>query len=309
MPRIVSLIASATEIVCALGFEDSLVGRSHECDFPESVKRLPVCTEPKFAIDGDSAAIDRRVREVLQDSLSVYRVHADLLQRLRPDVIVTQSQCDVCAVSERDVLDSLGDWPSGRPRVVSLKPDRLEDVWSDIRHVADALEAPGQGEELIRRLQGRMAEIAARAKAITRKPLVACVEWIEPLMASGNWMPQLVEMAGGVNAFGVSGQHAPGLSWEQFAAAQPDVIVVLPCGFDLKRTRQDMHFMTLRPEWDDLRAIRFGHVYLMDGNQYFNRPGPRLVESLEILAEVLHPAVFHFGHEGTGWQNYWAYRR
>src|SRR5438093_287024 len=243
MPRIVSLIDSATEIVCALGFEEQLVGRSHECDFPESVKRLPVCTEPKFPVDGDSAAIDRRVREVLQDSLSVYRVHADLLQRLRPDVIVTQSHCEVCAVSERDVLESVADWIDSKPRVVSLKPDRLEDVWVGIRQVADALEAPRKGEELIRGLQGRMAEIAARARSIKKKPLVACVEWIEPLMASGNWMPQLVEMAGGVNAFGVAGQHAPGLGWEQFAGADPDVIVVLPCGFNLKQTRKDMHFM------------------------------------------------------------------
>src|SRR5438552_2377717 len=185
MPRIVSLIASATEIVCALGFEEHLVGRSHECDFPESVKRLPVCTEPKFSIDGDSADIDRRVRETLQDSLSVYRVHADLLQRLRPDVIVTQSHCEVCAVSERDVLASVSDWIDSKPRVVSLKPDRLEDVWTGIRQVAEALEAPRKGEEVIRELQGRMAEIAARARQIEKKQVVACVEWIEPLMASG----------------------------------------------------------------------------------------------------------------------------
>src|SRR5262249_28659216 len=154
----------------------------------------------------------------------------------------------------------------------SLKPDRLEDVWLGIRQVAEALEAPRRGEELIRRLQGRMAEIAARARPIKRKPVVACVEWIEPLMASGNWMPELVEMAGGVNAFGVAGQHAPGLNWEEFAAADPDFIVVLPCGFNLLQTRQDMHFMTLRREWDSLRAVQVGHVYLTDGNQFFNRP-------------------------------------
>jgi iron complex transport system substrate-binding protein len=300
MPRIVSLIASATEIVCALGFEEHLVGRSHECDFPESVKRLPACTEPKFPVDGSSADIDRHVRDVLQESLSVYRVHTDLLRQLRPDVVVTQSQCEVCAVSERDVIESLACWLDSRPRVVSLKPDRLEDVWTDIRNVAAALDATTRGEALVGTLQGRMAEIEARA--VARRPTVACVEWIEPLMASGNWMPQLVQMAGGVNVFGVAGQHAPGLAWEQLIAADPEVIVVLPCGFDLERTRRDMPLLARRPGWNDLRAVRQGRVYLTDGNQYFNRPGPRLVESLEIMAELLHPGPVNFGHERIGWE-------
>src|SRR3954466_15679785 len=162
MPRIVSLIASATEIVCALGFEDQLVGRSHECDFPESVKRLPACTEPKFPVDGSSADIDRHVREVLQDSLSVYRVHTDLLRQLRPDVVVTQSHCEVCAVSERDVVEALCSWVDSRPRVVSLKPDRLEDVWAGIADVAAALDAPQRAAELTARLKGRMAAIEGR---------------------------------------------------------------------------------------------------------------------------------------------------
>jgi iron complex transport system substrate-binding protein len=302
MPRIVSLIASATEIVCALDSEADLVGRSHECDFPESIKRLPVCTEPKFPVEGSSADIDRQVREVLRDSLSVYRVHTDLLRQLRPDVVVTQSQCEVCAVSERDVVESLCSWLDSRPSVVSLKPDNLEDVWADIRTIAAALSAAPRGEALIARLQTRMARIEATARPSATKPTVACIEWIEPLMASGNWMPRLVEMAGGVNVFGIAGKHAPGLAWEALVAADPEVIVVLPCGFDLERTRADMHFLTRRPGWADLRAARAGRVFLTDGNQYFNRPGPRLVESLEILAELLHPELFHFGHEGTGWQ-------
>jgi iron complex transport system substrate-binding protein len=304
MPRIVSLIASATEIVCALGFEKDLVGRSHECDYPELVRHLPVCTEPKFKVDGSSAEIDRRVREVLQNSLSVYRVHAELLRQLRPDVIVTQSQCEVCAVSERDVVEAVCSWLDHRPRVVSLKPDRLKDVWTDILHVAEALDAPQAGAKLIQRLQARMQDIERRAAMLGSRPTVGCIEWIEPLMASGNWMPQLVEMAGGNNVFGRAGEHAPGLAWDSLLAADPECIVVLPCGFDLARTRQDMPLLEQRPGWDRLRAVQSGKVYVTDGNQYFNRPGPRLVESLEILAEILHPDHFHFEHAGRGWERW-----
>jgi iron complex transport system substrate-binding protein len=302
MPRIISLIASATEIVCALGFEDQLVGRSHECDFPESVKCVPVCTEPKFNVEGTSYQIDQRVKAILQEGLSVYRVHADTLRALRPDVIVTQSHCEVCAVSLRDVEEAVCSWLEGRPRIVSLAPDGLADVWQGVRQVADALDAPERGDMLVERLQDRMRQIEERAATLPARPTVACVEWIEPLMASGNWMPELVRSAGGINLFGEAGRHAPWLAWDDLVAKDPDVILVLPCGFDIARTHQEMPFLTGRPGWDELRAVRQAQVYLLDGNQFFNRPGPRLVESLEILAEVLHPSAFHFGHLGTGWQ-------
>jgi iron complex transport system substrate-binding protein len=302
MPRIVSLIASATEIVCALGLEDQLVGRSHECDYPESVKRLPVCTAPKFDVGGTSREIDRHVKTVLQEALSVYRVDADRLRELRPDVIITQSHCEVCAVSLRDVEQAVCDWIDSRPRIVSLAPNALADVWDGIRRVADALGVPERGRALVGRLRQRTAGIAEKARALPHRPTVACIEWIDPLMAAGNWMPELVEMAGGVNLFGEAGKHAPWMTWEELVGRDPEVIVVLPCGFAIERTRQDMPCLTQRPEWPRLRAVRQERVYLADGNQYFNRPGPRLVESLEILAEVLHPEAFPFGHEGTGWQ-------
>jgi iron complex transport system substrate-binding protein len=302
MPRVVSLIASATEIVCALGLEHQLVGRSHECDYPPSVRQLPVCTEPKFNVHGSSYEIDQRVKAVLQEGLSVYRVHADVLQQLRPEVILTQTQCEVCAVSQKDVEQAVCDWIGSRPRIVSLAPNALADVWADVRRVADALGVPERGRALVEQLQWRMTAIAEKAHTLGGRPTVACIEWIEPLMASGNWMPELVALAGGVNLFGAAGQHAPWMSWEQLGARDPEVIVVLPCGFDLERTRQEMPHLTRRPEWARLRAVRAGRVFLTDGNQFFNRPGPRLVESLEILAEILHPEAFRFGHEGTGWQ-------
>lgn len=304
MPRIVSLIASATEIICALGFEEHLVGRSHECDYPESVRRLPVCTEPKFPVEGWSYEIDERVKAIVRDGLSVYRVHEERLRELRPEVIVTQSHCAVCAVSVRDVEEAVRAWLEGPIRIVSLEPNTVADVWEDIRRVARVLDAAERGEALVAELQGRMHEIARRARTLWPKPTVAFIEWIEPLMAGGNWMPELIEMAGGVNLFGEIGRHSPWIAWEEVVDKDPDVLLIAPCGFDLARTRREMSRLVRRPEWSQLRAVRTDRVILADGNQFFNRPGPRLVESLEILAEALHPTVFHFGHEGRGWERW-----
>jgi iron complex transport system substrate-binding protein len=302
VPRIVSLIASSTEIVCALGFGAHLVGRSHECDFPEWVGQLPVVTAPKFPTDGTSYEIDQRVKAILAEGLSVYRVDSDGLRALRPEVIVTQSQCEVCAVSLRDVEQAVCAWLESRPKIVSLEPNALGDVWDDIRKVASALAADDRGEALVSRLRPRIDAIASRAQSLGERPTVAVVEWIDPLMAGGNWMPELVEMAGGVNLFGEAGKHSPWMSLEELAARDPDWILVIPCGFDIARTRADLPVLAARPEWRQLRAVREERVVLADGNQYFNRPGPRLVESLEILAEILHPDVFDFGHRGRGWQ-------
>jgi iron complex transport system substrate-binding protein len=300
-PRIISLIASATEIVCALGFESQMVGRSHECDFPASVKRLPVCTSPKFEVEGLSYEIDQRVKAILQEALSVYRVDADLLERLGPTHIITQSQCEVCAVSLKDVEQAVCQFTGSQPIVVSLEPNALADVWSDIRRVASALNTKARGEELVARSRRRMDEVAAKARTAQSRPTVACVEWIEPLMAAGNWTPELVEMAGGVNLFGEVGKHSPWMSWEELVTADPDVIFISPCGFDIARTMEETHLFTDKPEWRELKAVKENRVFVADGNQYFNRPGPRLVESLEILAEMLHPELFQFGHEGKGW--------
>jgi iron complex transport system substrate-binding protein len=216
-------------------------------------------------------------------------------------VIVTQAQCEVCAVSLRDVERAVCDWLGSRPRVVTLNPNRLADVWDDIARVAEALSVPERGEALVRRLRGRMAAVTAEVGALPR-PTVACLEWIDPLMAAGNWVPELVEMAGGVNLFGTAGAHSPWMTWEQLRDRDPEVIVAMPCGFDLARTRAEMAHLTNRPDWGALRAVRAGRVCATDGNQFFNRPGPRLVESLEILAEIFNPGVFARGHRGPAWQ-------
>jgi iron complex transport system substrate-binding protein len=300
--RIASMLASATEIVSALGCRDALVARSHECDYPPGVDALPCCTEPKIDLKGNSRDIDDRVKAVVEEGLSVYRVDGDALKALQPDVIVTQSQCEVCAVSENDLRAVVGDWLDAAPVIVTLKPDALADIWTDIRNVAGAIGAGARGEALVAELKARLAAIADAAAALPDRPGVACIEWIDPLMAGGNWIPELVTMAGGTCLFGEAGKHSPWMEWADLQAADPDVIVVLPCGFDIARTRREMPALTERSGWRDLRAVRNGRVYVTDGNQYFNRPGPRIAESLEILAEILHPGRFDFGHEGRGWE-------
>jgi len=301
MHRIITLLPSATEIVCALGFGNELVGRSHECDFPAGVERLPTLTEPKFKVEGSSAEIDQRVKRIVGEALSVYRVDAARLRDLKPDVIVTQSQCEVCAVSETEVESAVADWLGTKPRIVSLSPYALSDVFDDMVRVATALGDHGRGEETVAKLRARMEAISERASAAKSRPTFACIEWIEPMMSAGNWMPELVAMAGGTNLFGQAGEHSPWMTFDELAAKDPEVIMVSPCGFPMKRSREELPTLTGNSKWKNLRAVRDGKVFLADGNQYFNRPGPRIVESLEILTEILHPEIFKFGHEGSGW--------
>jgi iron complex transport system substrate-binding protein len=302
MERVVSLIPSTTEIACALGFEQTLVGRSHECDFPSSVTSLPALTAPKLDTTAASRSIDDRVKQLVADGLSVYRVEADRLRELAPTLILTQDQCEVCAASLKDVEQALGEWLGETPRVVSLNPKTLADVWGDIQTIADALGAADRGQQFTDALTRRLTEIGERALCIREKPTVACIEWIDPLMGAGNWVPELVRLAGGEPLFGVAGAHSSWLEWDELQSADPDVIVLMPCGFDIERTRREISPWVAQPGWDALSAVGAGHVYFADGNRYFNRPGPSLVESLEILAELVHPEEFGPSHRGTGWQ-------
>ena len=300
-PRIVSLIASATEIVCALGFEESMVGRSHECDFPPSVEKLPVCSSSKVDVDGSSRAIDDQVRAIVADALSVYRVDAALLDDLAPTVIVTQTQCEVCAVSLKDVEQAVCELVASEPKIVSLEPMDLGDVFRDIRTVAAALGRPERAERLNAGLTARLDAIRERSSGLGARPVVACIEWIDPLMHAENWVPELVEIAGGTVMVGEPGRHSGYFEFERMIEADPDVIAVMPCGFDIPRTAAEMPPLAAQPGWSELSAVRNDRVFLTDGNQYFNRPGPRVVESAEILAELLYPEVFDFGHRGSGW--------
>ncbi len=300
MPRIVSLIASATEIVAALGELHHLVGRSHECDYPPEVLSLPVCTRPRIPVAGDSREIDRLVKESARTSVSIYDVFDDVLERLAPTHILTQIQCEVCAVSLRDVEQAIARGMKNRPEIVSLQPDSLDQIWGDIRRAAAALGIPERGEDVVAALKARIAQLAG---SIGRQsaPRVVCIEWIEPLMAAGNWTPELIALAGGINLFGEAGRHSPWMTWEDLESADPDVILVAPCGFDVPRTLEEMHWLTGRPGWRRLRAVQSGRVYVADGNQYFNRPGPRVVETLEILIEILHPELGPTPRCGHAW--------
>lgn len=303
MHRIVSLIASATEIVAALGLEDQLVGRSHECDYPPSVSQLPKCSEPRIDVNGTSREIDERVKAVLRDTeaVSVYRVFTEELERLAPTVILTQTQCEVCAVSLKDVEAAVCDLVSSQPKIVALEPMALEDVWRDIRAVANAVDVREQADALVADCQKRLAEISEKVRQLSSRPRIACLEWTDPLMAAGNWVPELVEISGGHNLFGQAGLHSPWMTWEELQESDPDVIAIMPCGFDIPRTFSELKPLTDQKGWADLSAVQNDRVFVTDGNQYFNRPGPRLVESAEILAELLHPETFDFGHEETGW--------
>jgi iron complex transport system substrate-binding protein len=301
MLRIVPLIASASEIVASLGLTEYQVGRSHECDYPPEILTLPVCTSPAFPIDGSSAEIDRRVKERVANAFSVYEVSREILDSLQPTHVITQTQCRVCAVSLEDVERALTGWLTSRPKLVALEPNALADIWRDILSVAVSCGVPDRGARVVAELQGKMHRISERARASSYHPSVACIEWHEPLMAAGNWVPELVEMAAGRNLFGQAGLHSPWMSWQQLEDSDPDVIITMPCGFDLNHTCAEMYWLTERPEWPRLRAVKTGRVYVADGNQYFNRPGPRIVESLQILAEILHPDIFQPTLEAEAW--------
>lgn len=301
--RIISLLPSATEIVCALGCGGQLVGRSHECDFSAEVTSLPVCTESKLLPYSSSRQIDEQISNLLGASLSIYRLNTRLMQELKPDLILTQSQCDVCAASEADVAKALGNWPGSPPQILSLTPHRLADVWEDIRRVAAVLGVAEPGREVLRALKNRCVDVIEKA-CLLQRPSVACLEWLDPLMGAGNWVPELVELAGGKNLFGEAGKHTGRLKWEELRAADPEVIIALPCGFDLPRTRAEMSSLLNKPGWSDLKAVRKQRVFICDGSAWFNRPGPRVVESMEILAEILHPEKFRFGHQGRAWERF-----
>ncbi len=277
------------------------MGRSHECDYPPFVHQLPVCTSAFVDASRSSLEIDRSVKEHLSSGLPIYKVDKERLEALRPEVIITQSHCEVCAVSRKDVEASLGADLLRTADIVSLRPNRLEDIWNDVAMVASAMKIPDRGQKLIDACKARMSAVAQKTASLTPKPRVACIEWIDPLMAAGNWMPELVEMAGGINLFGQAGTHSPWMEWNDLLEKDPDVLVILPCGFDLPRVQKEMSALTTRKEWPSLRAVKEKKVFLTDGNQYFNRPGPRMVESLEILAEILHPSLFSFGTSPHAW--------
>lgn len=288
--RIVSLLPSATEIVCALGLNDQLVGVTHECDWPSEVKRLPRVTRTLIPKDAGSTEIDSRVRDRLRTQQALYTLDMSLLETLRPDLIVTQALCDVCAVADDDV-HAAAELLSTRPQVVNLAPRSFGDVLDCLRLVGSAAQVPARAEHVIASLRARIDAVAVRSAATVRRPRVVLLEWLMPPFSCGHWTPELVHLAGGIEILGRAGERSRALRWSEIEAAQPDVIVVACCGFDLARTQKDLTALAPAPEWRRLLAVRNHQVHVVDGSHYFSRPGPRLVDSLEILAHALHPEI------------------
>jgi iron complex transport system substrate-binding protein len=289
--RIASLLPSATEIVCALGALSDLVGRSHECDHPDEVERLPVLTKTRV-VPGSSAEVDADVRRLLERALALYELDLDALRAARPDVVVTQDLCDVCAVSFDDVCRASERVLGANVAIVSLRPESLSAIWDDVRRVGRAIGRGAEGDVLARRLEARALEVAGRVPAAARRPTVLSIEWLSPVMIGGLWMPELIELAGGVPLVTKAAERAPTLGLAELFALDPDVVLVKPCGFGLARTLDERSLVAESLPWTSWRAVREGRVFLADGNAYFNRSGPRIVESLEILAACTHPSEF-----------------
>jgi iron complex transport system substrate-binding protein len=294
--RVVSLLASATETVCELGAGDTLVGRSHECDYPAWVHRLPSLSRPTFDVGGSSADIDRLVRERLATGAPLYEVDEQALAALAPDVLLTQTHCEVCAVTPGNLAPELCRQP-----VAALQTGTLQGILDGFVEVARVLGVEDRGTALAVRCRATIETVRGRTRALPRAR-VACLEWIDPVFAMGNWGPELVEAAGGEAVLGRPGAHSTTTPWEAVVHEDPDVIVMAACGFAIERTAAEMHVMQARPGWNDLRAVRHGRVFVADGNRFFNRSGPSAFETAELLAEMLHPTTFEPRHEGRDWR-------
>lgn len=290
--RIVSMLPSATEILFLLGLGDQVVGVSHECDYPPEARRKPVVI--KSVIDPDrqgSAEIDRVVEERLRTGRPIYEIVMDVLRAADPDLIVTQELCDVCAAPVADVQRAVRDLPRN-PEVISLTPGLLGDVLEDIERVGEATGRRQEALRVRRELADRVARVEATAGPAAHRPPVFCLEWMDPLYASGHWIPEMVEMAGGVDGLGAKGKPSRKIAWDRVREYGPEVVVLMPCGFDITRTLREIEVVTRRPGWADLPAVRTGRVYAVAGHAYYNRSGPRLVDGLELLGRIIHPDLF-----------------
>jgi iron complex transport system substrate-binding protein len=290
--RIVSLLPAATEIVAALGLTDSLVGISHECDYPPEVNGMPRVTHCEVYGKGLlSAAVDQWVNQTLSANSALYTVDTDLLRELEPDVIVTQQLCDVCAIDYASVV-TIANSLSKKPKIVNLGPTSLSDIFSDIRCVGDALGVVERAKAVVDVLAGRVDAVKRAASKAASRPPCFLMEWIDPPFCAGHWNPELIELAGGVDPLGKKWIPSTRISWERISGAKPEVVVLSCCGYDVARTRSDLPILEGNSAWASLPAVRDHRVYVVNGSAYFSRPGPRVVDSLEILAEIIHPEIF-----------------
>ena len=304
--KIVTLIPSATEIVAFLGQKNSIVGRSHECDYPKDLNNVAKLTSPKINVEGTSSEINKQINTILENSLSVYKVDIQKLKELDPDFIITQAHCEVCAVSFSEVKNIVNKYFNRKTKIISLEPNTLNDVFDDIKRVAKGLNIENESNnKLIENLKIRLKKIKNLSAIQKQKPSVACIEWIAPLMIAANWIPEMVEIAGGANILGKSGVNSHWIKFEEIIDQNPEIIIFIPCGFNIEKTKKELdNYIKKNNSLRSLKAYKNHKLFVADGNQFFNRPGPRLIESLEIFAEIIHPNIFDFNHKGVGWINY-----
>ena len=290
--RIVSLLPSATELVCGLGLRQQLVGVSHECDYPNSVIGLPVLTSSRIPEGLDSGSIDHLVTEQLKSDQALYDLNIDVLTSLRPDLIVTQALCDVCAVSGNDVARAVGGLPNN-PDVINLEPNCLTDVLDTVELLAEAADCVKQGQIYLRELRYRISQVNNKSSVInlSDKPRVALLDWLDPIFDGGHWSPEIIELAGGIACFGNKKEPSQRRSWNDLIQARPDIIFIALCGFNVERSMQDVEDFFSSQEFSVLRDQVDSKIFLVDGNAYFSRPGPRLVDALEIMANAIHPLI------------------
>lgn len=289
--RICSLLPSATEILYALGLGDSVLGVTHECDFPAEAARKPALIHPRVDPHASPAELDRQVRELVARGESVYAVNANLLNSMAPDLIVTQDLCHVCAASPDDLAAALAALPR-QPRVLSLTPHSLDDVWGDVRRIGEAAGRPIEAEAFARSLEARVAGIEMVAAGIAVRPRVLCLEWLGPYFVGGHWVPEMVAKAGGEDVLGEPTKASFRVTAEEIAATGADVIVVMPCGYNVARTLAEWRKMALPAAWAMLPAIRDGRIFAVDANSYFSRSGPRLADGVALLAHLFNPDLF-----------------
>lgn len=290
--RIVSLLPSATEIVCELGIADQLVGVSHECDYPDLVRKLPKVTRSKIPENLSSLEIDQTVRDQIEQQKSLFALSTEILERLKPDLIITQSLCDVCAVAESDVARAIANL-SPKPQVLNLSPMSLNGVFDSILAVGQATGHRGQAIQLVDQLKERVERIRTKHRQSSTGPCRAILlEWLDPLFSAGHWNPELIELAGGIECIGRKESKSTQITFNELHAADSDVLLIACCGYPIRQSLDDLNKLIARDDFKQLRAVINNRVYVADGNAYFNRPGPRLVDSLEILAHCLHPDLY-----------------
>jgi len=288
--RVVSLLPSATEILFALGLDAEIVGVSHECDFPAAARTKKVVIHSRIAKHATPLEIDRQVREFSARGESIYSVDAEALRSLSPDLIITQDLCHVCAASPEDLAAILADFER-KPEVLCLNPLELGDVWRDILWVGEETFRGHPAEKLIDGIGQKLGAIEEQLRDKTERPTVAFLEWLQPVYVGGHWVPEMIDLAGGRDVFGKKGTPSFRVTLDQVVAAQPEILILAPCGYSAEQARSEYHSMDLPAGWQDIPAVRTGRVYSLDANSFFSRPGPRLVTGLEMLAKILHPEI------------------